>query len=102
MSAQPALTDLLARKWFLLCVLLAAALLVSHATSVPIQNAPDQQLFSQTARARLQRDFANPDISWLLMDASGNVVADRWFAQNKHEELTVSPGSLVKPFLALA
>ena len=36
------------------------------------------------------------------MDASGNVVSDRWLAQNKHEETAVSPGSLVKPFLALA
>ena len=102
MLEQPVLIDPLARKRFLACVPLAAALLVSHATSAPIQNPPDQQLFSQAARARLQRDFANPDISWLLMDASGNVVAERWLSQNKHEEAAVSPGSLVKPFLALA
>ena len=101
MSAQPVLTYPWTRKWFLTCVLLVAALLMSHATSAPIQNAPEQQLFSQTARARLQRDFANPDISWLLMDASGNVVADRWLAQDRQEQ-SVSPGSLVKPFLALA
>lgn len=82
MSTRPVLTDPLARERFLLCVVLAAALLVSHATSAPIQNAPDRKLFSQTAGARLQRDFANPDISWLIMDASGNVVADRWLAQD--------------------
>ena len=100
--AQSVLTDPLARRRFLTCVLLAAALLVSQATSAPIQNAPDQQLFSQAARARLERDFANLDVSWLLMDTSGNVLAYRWLGQNKHGETAVSPGSLVKPFLALA
>ena len=102
MSAQPVLTDPLTRKRLLACVLLAAALFVGHAASAVSQNAPVQQLFSQAASARLQRDFANPDISWLLMDASGNVVADRWLARNGHEEPAISPGSLVKPFLALA
>lgn len=107
MSAQPVSLESLARRRFLVCFPLAAAYFVSHAIAEPIEtelalNACDEQLFSQAARARLQRDFASPDISWLLMDASGNVIADRWLAQNKQEERAVSPGSLVKPFLALA
>jgi len=107
MSARAVSIETLARRRFLAGVLPAAALFVSDAASAPIEtgtipNAPDQRLFSQAARARFQRDFANPDISWLLMDASGNVVAERWLAQNRHEEQAVSPGSLVKPFLAIA
>jgi hypothetical protein len=53
--------------------------------------------FSQAAKAVLDRNFAGAEISYLLLDASGNVLAERWPAQP-----AVAPGSLVKPFLAIA
>jgi cell division protein FtsI/penicillin-binding protein 2 len=53
--------------------------------------------YSQAAKAVLERNFADRNISYLLMDASGNVLAERWPLQR-----AISPGSLVKPFLAIA
>lgn len=53
--------------------------------------------FSQAAQAVLDRDFADKKISYLLLDAEGVVLAERWL-----NEAPVSPGSLVKPFLAIA
>jgi len=69
-------------------------------------------IFSQAAKASLDRDFSNPAISYLLMDDSGFVLAERWpagiepvlssasFPASSSE--AVAPGSLVKPFLAIA
>lgn len=54
-------------------------------------------IFSQAAKATLERNFPNPEVSYLLLDASGSVLAERWPSQ-----FAVSPGSLVKPFLAIA
>ena len=68
--------------------------------SCPASAQTTQGLFSQAAKATLVRNFASPDISYLLMDASGNVLAERW--PSKSPPLAVSPGSLVKPFLAIA
>jgi cell division protein FtsI/penicillin-binding protein 2 len=53
--------------------------------------------FSQSAKAVFERNFPSPKLSYLLLDASGNVLAERWPAP-----APVSPGSLVKPFLAIA
>jgi cell division protein FtsI/penicillin-binding protein 2 len=53
--------------------------------------------FSQAAQAVLDRNFPNRQISYLLLDASGEVLAERW-----PSEAPASPGSLVKPFLAVA
>ena len=53
--------------------------------------------FSQGAQAVLERNFPSSDLSYLLLDASGNVLAERWLAP-----APISPGSLVKPFLAIA
>jgi hypothetical protein len=53
--------------------------------------------FSQAAKAALDRGFAGEEISYLLLDASGSVLAERWPSQQP-----ISPGSLVKPFLAIA
>jgi cell division protein FtsI/penicillin-binding protein 2 len=53
--------------------------------------------FSQSAKAVLERNFPSPNLSYLLLDASGNVLAERWPAP-----APISPGSLVKPFLAIA
>jgi cell division protein FtsI/penicillin-binding protein 2 len=59
--------------------------------------APAQGIFSQAAKAALERNFPGPEISYLLLDSSGSVLAERWPSQS-----AVSPGSLVKPFLAVA
>jgi hypothetical protein len=64
--------------------------------TAPAQTARDAQ-FSQAAKAVLDRNFAGPEISWLLLDASGSVLAERWPAP-----AAIAPGSLVKPFLAIA
>jgi cell division protein FtsI/penicillin-binding protein 2 len=48
--------------------------------------------------ALLETKFPNPDISFLALDDSGNVVAERW----PDSERQVPIGSLIKPFLALA
>lgn len=72
-------------------------LLLIAAWPAPAQQAAEPQLFSQSAQAVLERDFPSPDLSYLLLDASGKVLAERWATQQ-----AVSPGSLVKPFLALA
>jgi cell division protein FtsI/penicillin-binding protein 2 len=76
---------------------LAVLLLLIAAWPAPAQQAAEPQLFSQSAQAVLERDFPSPDLSYLLLDASGKVLAERWATQQ-----AVSPGSLVKPFLALA
>jgi cell division protein FtsI/penicillin-binding protein 2 len=60
------------------------------------QPARDAQ-FSQAAKAVFDRDFAAQSISYLLLDSSGSVLAERWPAQP-----AIAPGSLVKPFLAIA
>jgi cell division protein FtsI/penicillin-binding protein 2 len=74
-------------------IALAGALLLVAAAAALAQ----PQLLAQTATAALERNFTSPDLSYLLMDASGSVLAERWYAQQP-----VSPGSLVKPFLAIA
>lgn len=55
------------------------------------------KLFSQSAAAVLDRGFPSPNLSYILLDESGNLLAERWPAQQP-----ISPGSLVKPFLAIA
>lgn len=56
-----------------------------------------QQLFSHAASAILAKEFPQPAISYLLMDRSGAVLAQRWRSPD-----AIPPGSLVKPFLAVA
>ena len=57
-----------------------------------------QDLHAQAAAALLARDFTSPDLSYLLLDENGRVIAQRW----DHIEREVPVGSLVKPFLAVA
>ena len=57
-----------------------------------------QDLHTQAAAALLARDFNDPDLSYLLLDENGQVVAQRW----DNPERDVPVGSLVKPFLAAA
>src|SRR5438477_13202460 len=53
-------------------------------------------LSTQTARLVLERQFTNPDISYIAMDSSGEIIAQRW------DDEPVPVGSLIKPFTALA
>jgi hypothetical protein len=78
-------------------ITLAGLLLLIAACIATAQQAAEPQLFSQSAQAILERDFPSPDLSYLLLDSSGKVLAERWATQQ-----AVSPGSLVKPFLAIA
>jgi cell division protein FtsI/penicillin-binding protein 2 len=55
-------------------------------------------LHSQAAAAMLEKEFSSPDISYVLMNAHGDVIAQRW-DDPQHE---VPIGSLIKPFIALA
>jgi cell division protein FtsI/penicillin-binding protein 2 len=59
---------------------------------------PQRDLHSQATTALLEAKFPNPDISFLALDGSGQVVAERW----PDSERQVPIGSLIKPFLALA
>ena len=89
------------------------------ATLLLIPTSPSQSrgsaspgIFSQAAKASLDRNFSSPAISYLLMDDSGAVLAERWptgvgpdlssasFPTSSPE--AIAPGSLVKPFLAIA
>lgn len=89
-------------KRTLLRISLALIILASQVPAAQGQSVQDRQLFSQAARARLLHDYADPGISWLLMDASGSLIADRWLSPDKLYWPAISPGSLVKPFLAVA
>jgi cell division protein FtsI/penicillin-binding protein 2 len=92
-------------------LILGAFLFVPHSASQARASvAPG--IFSQAAKASLDRNFPSPAISYLLMDASGSVVAERWPADLSPDSSktsataslskVIAPGSLVKPFLAIA
>jgi cell division protein FtsI/penicillin-binding protein 2 len=72
-----------------------AAIAALSAQSVYPQNFT---LFSQTASAVLDRQFGRMQLSWLLVDDSGRILAQNW----KDPQTPIAPGSLVKPFVALA
>ncbi|HZD93613.1 MAG TPA: hypothetical protein VE133_05120 [Candidatus Sulfotelmatobacter sp.] len=57
-----------------------------------------QDLHTQSAAAVLARDFADPDLSYLLLDEEGGVMAQRW----DRPEHDIPVGSLTKPFMAVA
>jgi cell division protein FtsI/penicillin-binding protein 2 len=60
-------------------------------------------LFSQAAAAVLRQSFGGSDVSWLLLDRSGAVLDARWEGRRGQGLLDAQPpGSLVKPFLAMA
>jgi len=62
-------------------------------------NESGASLFAQSSAQALNREFPNPDISFLLLDArTGQVLASRW----KNVTTPIPAGSLVKPFTALA
>ncbi len=59
---------------------------------------PESDLHSQSAAAMLARDFAHPDLVYLLLNDKGQIIARRWPAAEKETPV----GSLIKPFLAVA
>src|SRR3974390_854305 len=62
-------------------------------------NESGASLFAQSSAQALNREFPNPDISFLLLDArTGQVLASRW----KNVPTPIPAGLLVKPFTALA
>ena len=115
--------DLLFRKYFARCELktvlhritrrcsaalfLSAALAAApapHPAQSPASTAqnpapPSKSLFAQSAVKLLTREFPDPGISFLLLDAqTGALLTSRWDDPQKPIPL----GSLVKPFTALA
>jgi len=68
--------------------------------TVPSVSSSDVQgLFAQSAARILKEQFANDDVSYLLLDAeSARVVASNW----KDSAVPIPLGSLLKPFTALA
>jgi cell division protein FtsI/penicillin-binding protein 2 len=74
-----------------------AGLLLLIAACLAMAQTARETPFSQGAKAVLERNFPSPNLSYLLLDASGNVLAERWPAP-----APISPGSLIKPFLAIA
>lgn len=76
------------------------AALLGPATSA---GAPERDsarsLFAQSATVLLARQFADPKLSYLLLDArTGGVIARRW----QQKDAPVPVGSLIKPFTAVA
>lgn len=60
--------------------------------------APAGSLYDRTVTALVEREFPQPELSYLLVDArTGEVVAERWSGPRR-----LPVGSLVKPFTALA
>lgn len=55
--------------------------------------------FTVGAQSVLDRNFSSPGISYLLMDVDGNILAQRW---PEGLQTPLAPGSLLKPWLALA
>jgi cell division protein FtsI/penicillin-binding protein 2 len=79
-----------------LLLITAGSMRVANATSAASQ----QVLFTQSLRQSLERQFhSNTDISYLLIDAdSTELLAANW----PNLDNPIPPGSLVKPFTALA
>jgi len=96
-SLKPALCRWKIEARFARTVVLAGLLLFFAGSFGQVQSAPEPQLLSQTAVAVLGHDFPDSNLSYILINASGEVLAERWPSQRP-----VSPGSLVKPFLAIA
>jgi len=76
-------------------------ILLAVAVFLPIPanlSAAGQDLHAQSAAALLDREFADPGLSYLLLDGEGQIVAQRW----DEPEGEIPVGSLMKPFLAVA
>jgi cell division protein FtsI/penicillin-binding protein 2 len=76
----------------------AFALLLAVIIAPSLTPAQQETLFAQGANAVLQGRFRRPELSWILLDRTGSVLAQRWDASN----VPIPPGSLLKPFVAIA
>ncbi len=86
------------RNFSLLLCLTLIALLLSGTGACAVAT-EQNSLFSQSTAEALDREFPNPDLSFLLLDVkSGRVLASRW----ENPDVPIPVGSLVKPFTALA
>jgi hypothetical protein len=91
--------DAISKRNFLVTViLLLCAGEFAVDSRVAAQDQREQDLHTQSVSAIMARDFNDSDLSYLLLDENGNVVAQRW----EHPERELPVGSLVKPFLAVA
>jgi len=94
------------------CVLIFCAFLLITRSECQRPDSASSGIFSSAAKASLNRDFSSRTISYLLMDDSGSVLAERWPAgiepvlastsSPASSSEAIAPGSLVKPFLAIA
>jgi hypothetical protein len=91
--------DAISKRNFLVTViLLLCAGEFAVDSRVAAQDLNGQDLHTQSVSAIMVRDFSDPDLSYLLLNENGKVVAQRW----EHPERELPVGSLVKPFLAAA
>ncbi len=81
-------------KRFLRTVCWAQLILLLAASA----HAQESSLFPQSATVALEQRFGNSNLSWLLLGRSGQILAEHWLDSNA----SVPPGSLLKPFVALA
>ena len=65
---------------------------------IPAQSRATGDLHAQSAAAALAQNFGDPDISYLLLDQNGEIIAQRW----EWPERDIPVGSLAKPFMAVA
>jgi len=79
--------------------LFAAAILVLLLAKIPASpQAAAQDLHAQSAKAELEHDFNDPDLSYILLDENGQIMAQRW----EQPDRDIPVGSLLKPFFAVA
>jgi hypothetical protein len=78
--------------------IITAGLVLALALSARQPRAASQDLHAQSAAAVLEREFAGPDLSYLLLDGDGRLTAQHW--ETPDAEIPV--GSLLKPFMAVA
>ena len=79
--------------------LIAAAIFLLLLVKAPARpQAAAQDLHAQSAAAVLKRDFNGPDLSYILLDENGQILAQRW----EQPERDIPVGSLLKPFFAVA
>ena len=82
----------------LACAVIALTVIPSGSSGAAPADSGDS-LFTQSAAKVLSREFTNPNVSYLLLDArTGQLLASRWDNANA----PIPMGSLVKPFTALA
>lgn len=88
--------DAIAKKKLLFAAIIA--IVFAESAVSPRATAQNNELHTQSASALLARDFADPNLSYLLLDDDGRMIAQRW----DQPEREIPVGSLTKPFMAVA